>query len=223
MALLIAVEGHDGCGKTSLVTKLVEALAKDPAFYPWVYGTKEPGSMWAAPCQDIRKMVLETPDFRPFERELLFYVDASLHKRFIESQKNAIIISDRGLWSHYAYLRGYLKTKQIDWDDYSLCKEVIGKVCAEPDCVVYLKGDLSLMKERLAGKEKDAIEKNGEAFFSAVLETYEDLVAEREWEGKPHLTLSAVDNIDNNVTKVIDYLKEVFSYDQLSQGSREVC
>lgn len=223
MSILIAIEGLDGTGKSTLVEGLVKELSQDPAFYPWVYATKEPGSMWTGTGPEIRKMVLETPNFQPLERELLFYVDASIHTRFIQNQRQAIIVSDRGLWSHLAYLRGYLKTKQIDWHDYELCKNVLTRVCHEPDCVVYLDGDLDLMKQRLAGKAKDAIESNNDEYFSVVKETYEDLVTDREWSGKPMLTLSASDSTDINIRKVVEYLKGVFDHEQLKHGDREIC
>jgi thymidylate kinase len=112
MSLVIAIEGLDGTGKTTLAEHLEIALRQDSAIYPWIYLSKEPGSMWTGIGPDIRKMVLETPEFTPLERELLFYTDASLHSRFIASQGQAVIISDRSLWSHQAYLRGYLKTSK---------------------------------------------------------------------------------------------------------------
>lgn len=223
MSILIAIEGLDGSGKSTLAKGLASELSNHPEFYPWVYLSKEPGSMWTGVGPEIRRMVLETPDFKPFERELLFYVDASLHARFINNQKNAIIVSDRGKWSHLAYIRGYLKSKQMNYEEYSLGKKIIDQVCMEPDCVVYLDADLGLMQERLAGKEKDAIERNGEEFFSAVLDTYKDLVRDWEWEGRRILTLSASDSTDKNIMKVVEYLKEVFDHGQLKTGDREIC
>jgi dTMP kinase len=223
MSLLIAIEGLDGAGKSTLAEKLVEAMKADPAFFPWIYLSKEPGSVWTGIGPEIRKMVLETPEFRAIERELLFYVDASLHARFIENQGNAIVVSDRGLWSHLAYLRGYLKTKQIDHDEYSLCKKLIARTSAKPDCVIYLKSDLGLMKERLAGKKADAIESQPVEFFQAVQETYNDLEAEAQWRGDSMLTLDARGAIDNNIMQVVDYLKGVFHEKQLREGNREVC
>lgn len=222
MSLLITIEGLDGAGKSTLAEKLVEAMQKDPAFYPWIYLSKEPGSIWTGVGPQLRQMVLETPDFRAMERELLFYVDASLHARFIENQGNAIVVSDRGLWSHYAYLRGYLKTNKMDFEDYSLCKKIINKVCSVPDCIVYLRSDLELMKERLSGKKKDAIESQDESFFAAVQETYEDLTADAEWAGKSLVVLDAREPIDKNIMSVVDYLKGVFHENQLKQGNREI-
>lgn len=215
MSFLITLEGIDGAGKSTLAKELAAAIEADPAFSDWVYLTKEPGSKWIPKGQDIRKLALETPDFKPFERELLFYVDASMHTRFINNQGDSVVVSDRGLWSHLAYLRGYLKIKEIDYETYALCKKVIDKVCKEPDCVVYFRGDLELMRERLAGKSKDIIESNGEAFYEAVLETYEDLVTQREWDGKGCVVLDPRLPTGQNTMKVLTYLKEVYDANQL--------
>jgi thymidylate kinase len=218
LSLLITLEGLDGTGKSTLASDLSAALKADPLFTDEILLTKEPGSKFVPNGQDLRRLALETPDFRPFERELLFYVDASMHTNFINSQSDALFVSDRGLWSHLAYLRGYLKTRQIDYDTYSLCKQVIARVCAVPDCVIYFEGDLELMKERLAGKSKDVIENNGEEFYNYVLETYQDLRTNREWDGRPILVLDPRLPTSANTMNVVNYLKEVFHENQLRNG-----
>lgn len=221
MSLLISIEGLDGVGKSTLASELVNKLSTDNEIAPWVYLSKEPGSKWTGIGPEIRKMVLETPEFKPIERELLFYVDASIHARFVDNQRDALIVSDRGLWSHLAYLRGYLKTKQIDHEDYSLCRKLIDRACRKPDAVIYLRGDLALMEARLAGKEKDVIEQNGKAFYEAVFETYEDLSNNA---CLPLLTLDATASIGQNIIKVVSWLKnEAFTREELKQGNREVC
>lgn len=219
MSLLITLESIDGMGKSSLAFELEKALKADPDFTDEIILTKEPGSKFVPNGQDLRRLALETPDFRPFERELLFYVDASMHSNFIVGKNDALLVSDRGLWSHLAYLRGYLKTRQMDYDTYSLCKDIIARVCATPDCIVYFKGDLALMKERLQYKAKDTIESNGDAFFNYVLETYEDLLTNRQWEGLPLVVLDPKIPTTENTKVVLNYLKEVFHEDQLRNGS----
>jgi len=222
MSLLITVEGLDGTGKSTLVNELVKTVTNNPAFHPWVYATKEPGSPWAA-TQEIRELVLNRPDLKPIERELLFYADAAIHRRFIENQENAVIFSDRGMWSHLAYLRGYLKTGQIDHSVYDLCRKLIEQVCAKPDCVVYLRGDLDLMKKRLAGKPKDAIENNSETFFAYVLETYEDLVTHHLWKGERVVILDACHELDKLSKCAIEYIKGAFDAEQLKSGNTKLC
>src|SRR6185369_10790042 len=106
MSLLITIEGLDGTGKSTLASALTEAMALDGGFNRWLYQTKEPGlatklgkQEFNRPGIDIRTPVLNDRQLTPFERELMFYVDASQHRRFIENQGGAIVVSDRGLWS----------------------------------------------------------------------------------------------------------------------------
>lgn len=227
--MLITFEGLDGAGKSTLAKEIRSALAADHSFTQWVYQSKEPGLEVSLGDglkfnrfgPDIRSIVLEDRSLKPLERELLFYVDASLHSRFIQDQGDAIILSDRGKWSHLAYLKGYLKTGQIDWDDYSLCKKFIERLCAEPEVVVYMRGSLELMKTRLASREKDAIESNGDTFFAAVLDTYEELVAERQNQAKPLIILDALDNTLQQSSSVVNYLKNEYrSAKSAIEGSR---
>ena len=197
--MLITFEGLDGTGKTTLLKEIAKYANSSII-------TKEPGSPFIEVNQSIRRMVLENVDLAPLERELLFYADASQHKTYIEKNKDKLILSDRGLLSHLAYLRGYLKTKAIDFEDYSLCRALIKKCCATPDLIVYLSGSVELMRVRTAGKEKDAIEQNGHLFYHHVLETYKDLV-NNDWQEKC-LVLDATSPIDENITRVLSYLQE---------------
>lgn len=220
----ICVEGLDGTGKSTLVSALFKQISEASA--AWVYQTKEPGAEMVVkpgfkikrPGVDMRDIVLQDGSLTAFERELLFYVDASQHRRFIEAQGNAFVISDRGIWSHIAYARATMKTQQMTYDFYSLCRQLITAACAQPDVIVYLKGDLDLMKERLSGKTKDVIEKNGDAFFASVKETYDELCLEPKW-AKSLLVLNARDSIDSNVEAVISFLKERYSNEELQSGN----
>lgn len=222
MAIHISVEGLDGTGKSTLVKELSLEMNKDKDFYPWIYATKEPGLetfvqgdlRFVRPGVDLRDIVLKNEALTPLERELLFYVDASQHRRFIKDQGRAIIISDRGLWSHLAYLRGLLKIKQINHDEYSVGRKLIELLCPVPDKVVYLRGDIALMEERTAGKTKDVIEKLGPDYYSYVQETYEDL----SLSASKCLILDAKLSTSENCRSVIDWLKKEFNHEQLQSG-----
>lgn len=221
--ITIAFEGLDGTGKSTLVQSVKKALEAEPqTFYRWVYASKEPGSPWAHPASEIRSFVLESPEFNGFERELLFNVDANLHRRFIENQGRAIVLSDRGFWSHRAYLRARLKTKQMDYDQYSILNTLFQLTCFKADTVIYLEGDLDLMKERNQSKTKDMIEKEDDSYFRFVLETYHDLILERTYSGDRFLKLDARESVDVNTTKVVSYLKEAYKHAQLQAGCLEV-
>jgi dTMP kinase len=223
----IVFEGLDGTGKSTLIKEVYQKLHSEGSFCKWIYQTKEPGLDTTfqpgvsnkRPGVDLREIVLNNKSLTPLEKELLFYVDASQHRRFIEAQDKAIVISDRGLWSHYAYLYGMMKTTRLNWEEYKLLKSLINLVCPKPDAVVYLKGDLALMSERLGGKEKDSIESLGEAFYENVENQYEDLAANPQ---SLLLTLNARNSIDNNMQTVVQWLKDNFSYEELITGCRQL-
>lgn len=225
----IVVEGLDGTGKSTLVKSLHEKMLADPSFCRWIYADKEPGLAVNAmagmsfnrPGIDVRSVVLTDKSLSAIERELMFYVDASQHRRFINNQKDAIIISDRGLWSHYAYLYATMKMKQMTYEEYLVCKQLIKLVCPRPDLMIYLQGDLALMKERNANKTKDLIESNKDEFFEWVSLTYDEYSIEPK--GLHALTLDARNSSLQNVETVITYLKEVFTHEELKTGNLSVC
>lgn len=219
----IVIEGLDGTGKSTLISALHEKMLSDSDFNRWIFKTKEPGlattGVGSIPFNrsgvDIREIVLTNQQLTPLERELLFYVDASQHRRFIKDQENAIVLSDRGYWSHLAYLRATLKTGQIDYNQYLICLNVLKEVCPRPAFVIYLQGSLELMKERISNKVKDVIESNSEAYFSYVLETYEDLALDQS----RSLILNARNSTSQNVEIVLKSLKERFTHEQLKSGN----
>lgn len=200
--MLIQLTGLDKMGKSTLAAALHAKI-------PGSILTKEPGSPHVPGNQDIRKIVLNDISLSPLERELLFYADASKHKRFIETFKHEdTVISDRGLWCHLAYLKGYLKTAQIDYETYNLLKRLaLSRVCARPDLIFYVRGSLELMKERqkIDNAQKDAIEKNSDVFYAAVHNTYEDLYQDPISVSETYV-LDALNPIDSNVKTMINLI-----------------
>lgn len=226
----IVIEGMDGTGKSTLTKALFERLCGDGNVCRWVYQTKEPGLQTACspgisfirPGLDVREIVLNDKNLTALERELLFYVDASQHKRFIDNQGSAVVVSDRGLWSHYAYLYATMKTKQINYEDYLILKNLVNRICPKPSAVIYLKGSVELMKERNANKIKDVIESSGDDFFNFVQLAYEEL--EIEPKGcDVRLVLDARNSTCKNVDAVISFLREVYTDEELKSGNIDVC
>ncbi len=194
--MLIALEGIDGTGKSTLIRELGQKIK--------FLHTKEPGSLLVPSNHVLRELVLKDQGLSAFQRELLFAVDASSHAFEITNQcrHHKVIISDRGYWSHLAYLLGSFRTQLMDWEEYSLCKKIIERVCFKPQAVIYLQGDIALMKDRLKG-EKDSIEKLGDEFFSYVLAGYDDLLKEAEI---PTLVLNAKKSVTTNLNKAVDFI-----------------
>lgn len=203
--MLVAVEGIDGCGKSTLVKELSNKIS--------CLTTKEPGSPHLPVNQKIREMVLHSKDLTPFQRELMFYTDAVGHKEFIKKQEG-LVISDRSIMTHLAYVYGYMKTKMLgtnpdeNYSRYILCKTLIRETCADPEAVIYLEGDLPLMKERMQ-REKDAIESLPSEYFAYVLAQFDDLLIERRLKQKPTLVLSARNSIKHNLDVSLNWLTQL--------------
>lgn len=197
--MLIQLTGLDKMGKSTIAKALALKLADSLL-------TKEPGSPLVSGNIELRKIVLEDISLTPLERELIFYADASKHRRFIETNKDKMIISDRGKWCHEAYLYGYLKTGQVDFDLYKKLYTILTEVAAVPDITFYVKGSLELMKERQAndGAAKDAIEANGDEFYQAVSARYDDLYEKADKANT--FKLDATKPIDKNVVTMVSLI-----------------
>jgi thymidylate kinase len=206
--MLIAVEGCDGFGKSTLINELSKR-------YPNAIVTKEPGSPHVETNKLLRELVLNNKDLVPLQRELLFYADAIGHKAFLESKKDQMILSDRGILTHYAYLYGYVKMKVLgadpdeNWTRYKLCKDLIKATCAQPDAIIYLDGDIGLMKERRENSAKDAIESMPSEYFAYVLSHFDDLIEEEERKHLPVLRLQARHQIGHNLSRAICFLDTI--------------
>lgn len=215
MPLLFAIEGIDGVGKSTLTSALSQELCR-LGFS--VLETKEPGSPLSPLKTAIRNLVLYNQDLTAFERELLFCVDAAAHERALKHQSASIVLSDRGLWTHLAYLRASLKERLMDWDQYEATLNLFKMVCFKPDGIIYLAGDMELMQERaaLSAKKKDAIESRSEAYFRHVLETYEDLIETNQ--GDKLVVLNARDTTSKNVEAVVAWIQGEYRHDELLEG-----
>lgn len=206
--MLIGMEGIDGLGKTTLIEEVKKRM-------PTLIVTKEPGSPHLAVNQAIRKIVLESPGLLPLSRELLFYADCNEHKSWLESQQQDVpILSDRAVWSHFAYLQGYRGLGLIGTRLGSLLQQIIPLVCPEPSAMIYLNGSLKLMRERLKGKKADLIEQMGDSFFIYVLAKYSELL--RAWQ-KPLLILDPMHSIDDNCSLVLSFLGKVIENDRINK------
>lgn len=219
MALTFAFEGIDGSGKSTLVSAVHLRLCE--LGYKSVV-SKEPGSPLHSLQGSLRNLVLHHADLSTFEREILFTVDASCHRRALEKTEAPIVLSDRGLWSHMAYLRGSLKTGLIDYDEWKICFDLFKRLCFEPAGIIYLSGGIDLMRERMQergqkdSKKKDVIESRPTEYFKYVLETYEDLMETSV--SQKVLSLDARNTIANNVAAVVEWMQYEYRYDELTTG-----
>lgn len=142
--LLIAIEGIDGSGKTTLAQKLYTSLCKE-SFDTLL--TKEPGGTMVG--QTIRELVQkQDAPLNPRAEFLLFAADRAQHfaEVVIPAVNNKkIVISDRLADSSLAY-QGYAR---------GLDKEFITQVntwamnTIQPDFIIYVRIPVSIALERI--------------------------------------------------------------------------
>ena len=128
--LLITVCGLDGCGKTTMMRRLIEDLGKDYT----VFVTKQPTDYVRK--SDIFRTYMDSPNHDAFDYRSLSLLAASDRWQHVskviepELQKGNIVISDRYFYSCLANLRarGF---EQDGWI-YEIAKSVI-----EPDIAFF--------------------------------------------------------------------------------------
>lgn len=128
--LLITVCGLDGCGKTTMMRRLIEDLEKDYT----VFVTKQPTDYVRK--SDIFRTYMDSPNHDAFDYRSLSLLAASDRLQHVskviepELQKGNIVISDRYFYSCLANLRarGF---EQDGWI-YEIAKSVI-----EPDIAFF--------------------------------------------------------------------------------------
>jgi len=169
--LLISFEGIDGCGKSTQIALLKEALQTQGI--P-VQVFREPGG--TSVSETIRSILLDPEnELNPVTEVLLF---SSARSQLVTESilpalyRGEVVILDRFYDSTTAY-QGYghqiLSPKAL---------ESIHRLAAhglEPTLTFYLKLTLSVALERTAKLEKDRMESMGDSFFQRVIEGYNQL------------------------------------------------
>lgn len=171
---LIALEGIDGCGKTTLAHSLGAALER--AGYS-VLVTKQPGGTEFG--KRVRTLIDETGGkIFPLAQYLLFAADRVEHiERVVKPALAAgtIVISDRLTDSSIAYqCYGYGVDREIV---ESINRWTMGGIA--PDCTLYVRIDPAVAAARVAtrGLAKTPFEKEEGAYTARVMQGFEDQCA----------------------------------------------
>ncbi len=174
--LLIAVEGIDGSGKSSLVQMLAHLLIQ--ANHSVVL-TKEPGGSQLG--KTLRALLQEQPvPIDPRAEYLLFAADRAQHMKEIIKPaltESKVVLSDRLADSSIVY-QGYGRGLDI---------EMIKTVNAwamdgiKPDLTIYVYIDCQTATDRILerGKELTAFEKEAQDFFKKLINGYDTLYKNR--------------------------------------------
>lgn len=197
----ITFEGGEGCGKSTQVRRLAEALREKGVE---VLLTREPGGTWLA--EEIRRLIKDQSTEAPCDRtELLLFLAAraQLVRNVIRPALRAgtWVVSDRFSDSTIAY-QGYGRGLPLD----------IVQAMNEFSCEG-LKPDLTLFldvlpetararrqdRERVTQTEADRIERAGEAFHARLREGFRELA---ESEPDRIVTIDANGTVDEVWEKV---------------------
>lgn len=175
--VLIAVEGIDGSGKSSLVKNLTALLHTDGFV---ARTTREPGA--TALGKQLRTLVQEkTVAVCPHAEFLLFAADRAQHMHEIvlpSLAENMIVISDRMKDSSLVY-QGYGR---------GLDKELINTVNhwamgeREPDLTLYVKVDLNTAAIRIIKRNEQltSFEKEHTQFIQKLINGFDDIYKDKQ-------------------------------------------
>jgi len=199
----IVFEGLDGSGKSTLIAGLKKELS---TLDQTVVITREPGGSELG--EEIRKLLLRISADEPVPRaELLLYEAA----RAQHVEKIIAPALERGEWvlcyrysaSSIAFQSGGrgLERGHIDWLNDFATEGV------KPGLWVLLDLSTTEAKRRMAGRELDRFEREGQEFHERVRQKYLDIVAGSKAE--PWLVLDAALKPAELMSKLLAHLREI--------------
>lgn len=146
--VFITLEGPEGSGKTTLISRLAQAAQGD---FDEVLVTREPGDGPAGPS--IRKVLLEGSSLDPWTETFLFLADRAQHCREVIRPalgRGALVLCDRFADSTLAY-QGYARGLNIE-----VLRQLNDLATGEvrPDLTLLLDLDPSVGLNRLGAKDR---------------------------------------------------------------------
>lgn len=165
-ARYIALEGLEGCGKSTHATRLAARLD--------AVATREPGGTRIGSL--LRSILADTAstDMAPRTEALLMAADRAQHmsevvRPALESGRH--VVSDRSIYSTLAY-QGFGRGLGVDdllrISTWALADRL-------PDVVVYIDVPMDVLGERLKKRDLDRFEREGPEFFARVHEGFVSL------------------------------------------------
>jgi dTMP kinase len=198
---LIAIEGIEGTGKSTLAQGLQQLLSANHE----VLLTREPGgSEVAERIRDILKD--QNSQIDAMSELLLMFASRSLHvqQTIIPNIKDGtIVISDRYLDASYAYQGGgrELEVDKIAILDQWICQN------AQPDIVILLTCKPEVAMQRVAKRQNylDRFEQEALDFFIRAQDSYKRSVQMR----KKHLIIDAEQSAEQVLKLAYEFIKTV--------------
>lgn len=194
--MYIVLEGIDTAGKSTQLALLQK-------HYPLALTTKEPGGTTFGTT--VREIVLSDHTLDSMTEFLLFLADRREH--FIQKikpvlEKNHTLFSDRSFISGVAYAKA---NKTLDSNHLiELNKMVLNNTL--PHGVVLFHIPRSVLKERLAAKSNDGIEKRG---IDYLLEVQTNLIETTKHLNIKHIIVDASASIETIHEQILNFTKEL--------------
>lgn len=163
--IFVALEGIDGCGKSTVSKWLVKDLKKRKIPVIW---TREPGGINCLVSEKIRNILKDPENNICDEAEaLLFAASRAQHvKKLIRPnlKKGVNVISDRFVLSSYVYqgIGRKLGVSHVKTINNFACQKL------KPDIVFLLDIDEQKAQHRTPGKKKDRIELENKEFYQKI-------------------------------------------------------
>ncbi|WP_270977760.1 dTMP kinase [Campylobacter helveticus] len=193
--MYIVLEGIDCVGKSTQI-ELLKPIFKDAIF------TSEPGATKLG--EHLRELLLNRPYPISSKAELLlFLADRNQHyEELLRENEEKLIISDRSIISGMAYAKNFDLDILFNLNAFALNDFF-------PQKAIFLRADEALLKERMAQKNLDSIEKRGVWYFMEVQEKMEEVLNFLKLKiDLKVLNLDARESIENLHNKIKEFIDD---------------
>lgn len=199
----ITFEGNDGCGKTTISSRIYETLKAEG--YDVIF-TREPGGISIS--EQIRSVLLDPKNTTMDGRtEALLYA-AARRQHLVEKvipalEEGKIVLCDRFIDSSLAY-QGVARGLGID-EVYTVNEFAIDSHM--PDATIFLKVDAEVGMERIASRgEKDRLDEEGEKFHRLVAQGYDEVL--KRYQSRIHV-IDAEQEVDQVFADTYRLIKDL--------------
>lgn len=199
----ITFEGNDGCGKTTISSRIYETLKAEG--YDVIF-TREPGGISIS--EQIRSVLLDPKNTTMDGRtEALLYA-AARRQHLVEKvipalEEGKIVLCDRFIDSSLAY-QGVARGLGID-EVYTVNEFAIDSHM--PDATIFLKVDAEVGMARIASRgEKDRLDEEGEKFHRLVAQGYDEVL--KRYQNRIHV-IDAEQEVDQVFDDTYRLIKEL--------------
>lgn len=199
----ITFEGNDGCGKTTISSRIYETLKAEG--YDVIF-TREPGGISIS--EQIRSVLLDPKNTTMDGRtEALLYA-AARRQHLVEKvipalEEGKIVLCDRFIDSSLAY-QGVARGLGID-EVYTVNEFAIDSHM--PDATIFLKVDAEIGMARIASRgEKDRLDEEGEKFHRLVAQGYDEVL--KRYQSRIHV-IDAEQKVDQVFADTYRLIKDL--------------